>query len=120
MELLGDVPAAAVETGRVHALATVRARDLAATPSNIKNPGWLAEQARLASEDAGLTVRIWDEHDLAADVATLERADRQAVGKQGRERVDGARRVLAASAELAGGLRSRRRVGRRQPFDERT
>ncbi len=44
-----------------------RARMLATVPSNLKNPPWLAEQARLLGEDAGLTVTIWDEHRLAAE-----------------------------------------------------
>ena len=42
-----------------------RARMLATVPSNLKNPAWLAEQARLLGEEAGLTVTIWDEHRLA-------------------------------------------------------
>jgi leucyl aminopeptidase len=65
--LLGDVPAHAVDVGRLHALATIGTRDLAAMPSNTKNPAWLAAQARTSCEQAGLTVRVWDEHDLAAD-----------------------------------------------------
>jgi leucyl aminopeptidase len=65
--LVGDVPVAAVETGRLHALATIRARNLAATPSSTKSPVWLAEQAVEAAEAAGLAVRVWDEHALAAD-----------------------------------------------------
>jgi leucyl aminopeptidase len=43
-----------------------RARALATTPSNLKNPAWLAEQATLIAEAAGLEVKVWDEHDLAA------------------------------------------------------
>jgi leucyl aminopeptidase len=65
--LLGTVSAAAVEAGRVHAVATLRTRELAATPSNTKNPRWLADLAVAEAEAAGLTVRVWDEHDLAAD-----------------------------------------------------
>jgi leucyl aminopeptidase len=65
--LIGDVPETAVEVGRVHALATIRVRDLAAIPSNIKHPVWLAEQAVAGAEEAGLAVRVWDEDDLAAD-----------------------------------------------------
>lgn len=65
--LLGAVAGAAVEVGRVHALATVLARDLAATPSNTKDPGWLAGRAVAEAEAAGLAVRVWDEHDLAAE-----------------------------------------------------
>lgn len=65
--LTGDVPVAAVEAGRVHALATIRARDLAAMPSNTKSPAWFVEEAVRVAQTAGLAVRIWDEDDLAAD-----------------------------------------------------
>jgi leucyl aminopeptidase len=65
--LIGAVPATAVETGRAHALATILARDLAATPSNTKNPAWLADRAVAEAEAAGLTVRVWDENDLVAE-----------------------------------------------------
>lgn len=65
--LLGAVRAADVERARIHARATVTARDLAMTPSNIKNPPWLAAQAVERAEAAGLVVRVWDEHDLATD-----------------------------------------------------
>lgn len=60
-------PRAAVESGRLAALATVRARDLAQTPSSVKSPQWLAEQAVDAAERAGLDVEVWDEHRLAAE-----------------------------------------------------
>ncbi len=64
--LVGDVAAETVATAEVAARATCRARLLAATPSNIKNPQWLAEQAvALAAESggkrAGLTVTVHDE-----------------------------------------------------------
>lgn len=64
--LLGSVPEAAVALGRAHAGATLTARDLAATPSNVKNPASLAALAVERGEAAGLAVRVWDEHDLAA------------------------------------------------------
>ena len=44
-----------------------RSRMLATVPSNLKNPPWLAEQAVALADAAGLDVRVWDEHDLAAD-----------------------------------------------------
>ncbi|MDP9397031.1 MAG: leucyl aminopeptidase [Actinomycetota bacterium] len=47
--------------------ATWQARDLANTPSNEKDPAWLAEQARALAGTAGLDVRIWDEDALAAE-----------------------------------------------------
>ena len=44
-----------------------RARMLSTVPSNLKNPAWLAEQARVLGEETGLDVTIWDEKKLAAD-----------------------------------------------------
>jgi leucyl aminopeptidase len=43
-----------------------RARMLATVPSNLKSPAWLAEQAETLAAEAGLTCRVWDEHELAA------------------------------------------------------
>ncbi|WP_420110618.1 leucyl aminopeptidase family protein [Pseudactinotalea sp.] len=64
--LVGSVAAEAVETAEVSARATCRARLLAATPSNIKNPAWLAEQAQVLAKEsggsrAGLRVTVRDE-----------------------------------------------------------
>lgn len=42
------------------------ARDLGNTPSNEKDPAWLADQAAELAETAGLTCRVWDERQLAA------------------------------------------------------
>ncbi|WP_319804062.1 leucyl aminopeptidase [Nocardioides dongkuii] len=42
-----------------------RARHLATVPSNLKNPAWLADQARLVAEEAGLGHEVWDERRLA-------------------------------------------------------
>ena len=44
-----------------------RARMLATVPSNLKNPEWLAEQARALGAAHGLDVTVWDEHRLAAE-----------------------------------------------------
>lgn len=44
-----------------------RARQLATVPANLKNPAWLAEQAREAAEVAGLGYEVWDESRLAAE-----------------------------------------------------
>ncbi|MCW2794511.1 leucyl aminopeptidase family protein [Nocardioides sp.] len=44
-----------------------RARVLASVPSNLKNPAWLADQARAVAENAGLDFTVWDEKQLAAD-----------------------------------------------------
>lgn len=41
------------------------ARDLVHTPSNLKNPAWLAEQAERLGRDAGLDVHVRDERALA-------------------------------------------------------
>ena len=43
------------------------ARYLATVPSNVKNPAWLADRAREAADEAGLTIKVWDEKQLAAD-----------------------------------------------------
>jgi leucyl aminopeptidase len=61
------LPAEAVRLGRVHAEATLLARRLAATPSDVKDPAWLAGQAEEAARSAGLEVEVWDEHRLAAE-----------------------------------------------------
>ncbi|GAA4240919.1 hypothetical protein GCM10022254_67650 [Actinomadura meridiana] len=58
-----DAPAIALGTTR--ARATALARDLANTPSSEKDPSWLAEQARLAAADSGLSVRVRGEKELA-------------------------------------------------------
>ncbi|MEI5672704.1 MULTISPECIES: leucyl aminopeptidase family protein [unclassified Nocardioides] len=44
-----------------------RARQLATVPSNLKSPAWLAEQARLVADEAGLAYEVWDEQRLAAE-----------------------------------------------------
>ncbi|QDB78632.1 leucyl aminopeptidase family protein [Georgenia wutianyii] len=61
--LLGNTEdAGVVAAARVAATATVRARFLAATPSNVKNPQWLAERAvELASTTPRVTAVVHDE-----------------------------------------------------------
>lgn len=44
-----------------------RARYLATLPSNIKNPPWLADQARELADRHGLECEIWDEKRLVAE-----------------------------------------------------
>jgi leucyl aminopeptidase len=64
-----DVTACAEAVQRAHsvAAATALARDLANTPSNVKNPQWLAGVAERVAEDVrGLTVTVRDERWLAA------------------------------------------------------
>jgi leucyl aminopeptidase len=43
------------------ALAGWRSRALATTPSNLKNPAWLAEQATVWAREAGLEIEVLDE-----------------------------------------------------------
>ena len=42
-----------------------RSRVLATVPANLKNPAWLAEQARQVADEAGLDFAVWDEQQLA-------------------------------------------------------
>ena len=58
---------AAVEAAARTAQATHLARDLANTPSNEKDPAWLAAQARGLARRSGLDVRIRAEKELAAE-----------------------------------------------------
>ncbi len=55
--------ARAVAVGR----AGWRARWLSTVPSNLKNPEWLAEQARVLAAEHDLDVTVWDESRLAAE-----------------------------------------------------
>jgi leucyl aminopeptidase len=59
--------AAAAERSAALAEATALTRDLANTPSNIKDPAWLARTAaRVAERVPGMRVAVHDEHWLAA------------------------------------------------------
>lgn len=46
------------------ATASARARELATTPSNIKSPAWLADEATRAAQAAGLKTQVWEEGQL--------------------------------------------------------
>ena len=59
--------ARAVERATVTATATHRARDLANTPSQLKDPAWLAGRARDLGRRTGLEVTVRDERALAAE-----------------------------------------------------
>jgi leucyl aminopeptidase len=59
----GDVASRAVARAR----ATMLARNLAVTPSNIKSPAWLAAQARTVGRRCGLDVKVWTERELRAE-----------------------------------------------------
>ena len=61
--LPSDVLAAATPTASAARLS----RDLAATPSNVKSPQWLASRARHIAASAGLRVRVKDHPTLAAE-----------------------------------------------------
>ena len=74
--LPGRYPHADVERGRVLAGATRLARDLANTPSNIKQPQWLAEQAAQVAGSSGLDVEVWDVDRLVAGVRRVARGCR--------------------------------------------
>ena len=64
---LADAPERDGDLRRAMAIggAAWRSRVLATVPANVKNPAWLAEQAREVATDAGLGVTVWDEKDLA-------------------------------------------------------
>ncbi|GAA4411992.1 hypothetical protein GCM10023168_33390 [Fodinibacter luteus] len=63
----GTTDAAAVRRAVARARAQLLARGLAMTPSNTKNPAWLARQARTVARRTGLAVDVWDERRLARD-----------------------------------------------------
>ncbi len=63
----GTSDAVGVRRAVVRARAQLVARGLAATPSNTKNPAWLARQARTVARRTGLRVQVWDERALRAD-----------------------------------------------------
>jgi leucyl aminopeptidase len=56
----------AVAAARTVAGAVALARDLTNTPSARKTPAWLADQAVAVAAAAGLTARVWDADELAA------------------------------------------------------
>jgi leucyl aminopeptidase len=62
-----DRYAAVVDQARLVAEMTFLARDLTNTPSLRKNPAWFARQVttKVAAAGPGLTVRVWDETELA-------------------------------------------------------
>lgn len=64
--LLGRFPQAAVDAARLAAAATWTARTLTVTPSDTKNPAWLADRAAELATAAGLTVEVLGPQELAA------------------------------------------------------
>ncbi|UJP41232.1 leucyl aminopeptidase family protein [Cellulomonas palmilytica] len=63
----GTRAGAAVDAARTAASATWLVRELASTPSSIKNPAWLADQARRLATEAGLEVTVRGPRELAAE-----------------------------------------------------
>lgn len=64
--LLGHEDTQPVEAATTAARATWLARDLAAVPSNVKDPAWLAATAARLAQDAGLEHRVLGPDELAA------------------------------------------------------
>jgi leucyl aminopeptidase len=64
---VGDGAEPAVRRGRVTAHAAWFSRALALTPSSIKSPAWLAEQAVEVAREHDLTCEVWDEDALRRD-----------------------------------------------------
>ena len=60
----GTADAVTVERAVTRARAQLLARNLALTPSNTKNPAWMARQAKAVARSTGLHVRVWDEREL--------------------------------------------------------
>ncbi|MCA1782819.1 MAG: leucyl aminopeptidase family protein [Intrasporangiaceae bacterium] len=61
------VDTAEIEHALLRCRATLIARGLGLTPSNIKNPAWMASQARTLARRTGLATTIWTEKELARD-----------------------------------------------------
>ena len=61
------VDADALDRALVRCRATIIARGLGLTPSNIKNPAWVAASARTLARRSGLTARVWTDRELAAE-----------------------------------------------------
>ncbi|NED98092.1 leucyl aminopeptidase [Phytoactinopolyspora alkaliphila] len=57
----------AVERGMARASASWYARELVHTPSNVKDPAWMAEQARDVGRATGMDVHVRDEKKLEAE-----------------------------------------------------
>jgi leucyl aminopeptidase len=67
VQLAGVDAPDAVRRGLLSAQATLLARDLANTRSNVKGPAWLAGRATRAARAAGLDARVWTEAELRTD-----------------------------------------------------
>ena len=58
------VDAEAIQRSLLRCRATIIARGLGLTPSNIKNPAWMVTQARSLARRSGLTTTVWTEKEL--------------------------------------------------------
>ncbi|MEP6855100.1 MAG: leucyl aminopeptidase family protein, partial [Pedococcus sp.] len=65
--LAGDHDEATIQRAVIRARATMLARNLTVAPSNIKNPAWMAAQARTVGRRAGLDVKVWSDRALKAE-----------------------------------------------------
>jgi leucyl aminopeptidase len=65
--LVGSYDEPSVRHSVVRARATMLARNLAVVPSNIKDPAWVAAQARTLAGRSGLEVKVWSEGALRAE-----------------------------------------------------
>jgi leucyl aminopeptidase len=67
IHLYGRLNGTAVERGTALARATWQARDLANTPSDVKDPAWMVRHARESAEATGLGFEVRDAEALAAE-----------------------------------------------------
>lgn len=65
--LVGVEDAAAMRHAATRSRAVMLARNLSVTPSNLKNPVWMAEQASALGRTAGLGVRVWTDAELRTE-----------------------------------------------------
>ena len=65
--LAPDARKAAVDRAETTAAAVRLARDLANTPSSTKSPQWMVVQARRVARESGLSLRVRDHRQLAAE-----------------------------------------------------
>lgn len=62
-----DGAALDVDHDLVVTTASLVARNLANTPSNLKDPQWMVDRAREVADRRGLEIQVWDEKQLAAE-----------------------------------------------------
>ena len=65
--LVGVEDAASMRHAATRSRAVMLARNLSVTPSNLKNPAWMAEQASALGRAAGLRVRVWTDAELRTE-----------------------------------------------------